>query len=429
LHKEDNNGIVCQQISIKEEVSSMNKKMSIILATALAITATSAFGAVKEGEFSVSPVIGGYTFDGKQHLETDLVYGIRGGYNFTKNFGVEALFDYAFTESTKSKGKADLYRYGGDLLYHFVPDNKLVPYVAAGFSAVNFYGAHINRKAHGAFDYGIGAKYFLAESFALRADVRHIIYTFDSTTFNNIEYTLGAYIPFGGVAPAVKAVAAPASAPAPEPVVEVVKPAPAPEPIPVPAPAPVVVPPPAPVDSDKDGVIDALDKCPGTPAGVAVDRDGCPLDSDKDGVYDYLDKCPATPLGTKVDKDGCPPVAEALIKFCKPTVVDVTFDTNKSDIKPTFHDELKKVGDFLKEFPAAKGTIDGHTDNVGSKASNMKLSLRRAESVRDYIVKTFSVDPTRIEAKGFGPTKPVADNKTKAGKAKNRRVEANFICP
>ena len=73
-----------------------------------------------------------------------------------------------------------------------------------------------------------------------------------------------------------------------------------------PAPPP---PPPAPVvlDSDNDGVPDNLDKCPGTPAGVAVDKDGCPLDSDNDGVPDYLDKCPGTPAGVKVDKDGCPP--------------------------------------------------------------------------------------------------------------------------
>ncbi|HIJ95612.1 MAG TPA: outer membrane beta-barrel domain-containing protein [Desulfuromonadales bacterium] len=403
----------------------MKMKMSIVLAATLAVAATSAHAGVKEGEFSVSPVIGGYTFDGKQHLDTNLVYGARAGYSFTKNLGVEALFDYAYTKSTKNLGKADLYRYGGDLLYHFVPDNKLVPYVAAGFSAVNFHGAHINRKAHGAFDYGVGAKYFVTENLALRADVRHIIYTFDKTTFNNIEYTLGAYIPFGGVVPPVKAVAAPAAAPAPIPEpVPVAKPVPVP--VPVPAPVPVVVPPPAPVDSDRDGVIDTLDKCPATPAGVAVDRNGCPLDSDKDGVYNYLDKCPDTPLGTKVDSVGCPPVVAA--KLCTPTVVDIEFDTNKTEIKPAFHNELKKLGDFLKEFPTTKGTIEGHTDNVGNKSANVKLSQRRAESVRNYIVKTFGIDQTRIAAKGYGPSKPIADNKTKEGKAKNRRVEANFTC-
>ena len=121
------------------------------------------------------------------------------------------------------------------------------------------------------------------------------------------------------------------------------------------------------------------------------------------------------------------PKAEAT-KLCSPTVIDIQFDTNKADIKPQFHGELKKLGDFLKEFPNAKGTIEGHTDNVGSSASNLKLSQRRADSVRNYIIKNFGIAADRISAKGYGLTKPVADNKTKPGKQKNRRIEANFKC-
>ncbi|RPH51707.1 MAG: OmpA family protein [Desulfobacteraceae bacterium] len=188
-----------------------------------------------------------------------------------------------------------------------------------------------------------------------------------------------------------------------------------------------------PSDTDGDGVINTLDKCPGTPSGVAVDKDGCPLDSDKDGVYDYLDKCPGTPIGTKVDKDGCPEVIvpaqkAAPAKLCGPTVLDIKFDFNKADIKPEFHNELNKVGNFLKEFPKAKGTIEGHTDNIGGEAVNARLSKRRAENVRNYIIKNFGIDAGRIATKGFGFTKPVADNKTREGRAKNRRSEANFIC-
>lgn len=114
-------------------------------------------------------------------------------------------------------------------------------------------------------------------------------------------------------------------------------------------------------------------------------------------------------------------------KLCSPTVIDVEFDTNKSDIKPQYHGELKKVADFLAEFPKAKGVIEGHTDSVGDKASNMKLSQRRADSVRSYLIK-LGVAPERLEAKGYGPNKPRATNKTAAGKAQNRRIEANFAC-
>jgi len=204
--------------------------------------------------------------------------------------------------------------------------------------------------------------------------------------------------------------------------------------VPVSVPVPVVVPVPVPpADTDGDGVIDTLDICPGTPRGVTVDKDGCPLDSDKDGVYDYLDKCPGTPIGTRVNKDGCPEVIvpaqkPAPAKICSPTVLDIKFDTNKADIKPAFHNELKKVGDFLNEFPKARGTIDGHTDNIGGKKYNEGLSKHRAESVTNYIIKNFGIGAGRISAKGYGFSKPVADNKTKAGRSKNRRIEANFNC-
>lgn len=115
-------------------------------------------------------------------------------------------------------------------------------------------------------------------------------------------------------------------------------------------------------------------------------------------------------------------------RFCKPTIINIQFDTDKSNIKPQFDAELQKLADFLKEFPNAKGEISGHTDNVGSKAYNDKLSQARAESVRKYLIDKFGVAPGRITAKGYGFSKPIADNKTKEGKAQNRRIEANFSC-
>ena len=419
----------------------MKTKTTLLFAGALLAMATAASAGNKAESFSISPVIGGITFDGTQHLETAPLYGVRAGYNFTKALGIEGLFDYSSTEPTKRNGNTDFYRYGGELLYHFFPDNNFVPYFAAGYAGYNLKGAvpnGPNSKTKGMADYGLGAKFFLTDQLALRGDVRHLIYQTNGYTQHAVEYTMGLYIPFGGATEATPPVAP-------------VEPAPAPVAAPVPA-APVVALPadsdedgvpdnldkcpntPAgvkvdtdgcPIDSDKDGVPDYIDKCPGTPDGVKVDKDGCPMDSDKDGVLDYLDKCPGTPDGVKVDKDGCPlPIA----KLCSPTVLDIKFDTNKSDIKPQYRDELKKVGNFLVEFPTAKGVIEGHTDNIGKKAGNMKLSQRRADNVRNYIIKTFRIAPERITAKGYGPTKPLADNKTAAGKQKNRRIEANFTC-
>lgn len=118
----------------------------------------------------------------------------------------------------------------------------------------------------------------------------------------------------------------------------------------------------------------------------------------------------------------------AAAKLCSPTTINIQFDTDKANIRPMYRDELKKLADFLKEFPNAKGVIEGHTDSDGSKAYNMKLSQRRADSVRNYIIKNFGIAPDRINAKGFGPTMPVADNDTAEGKQKNRRTVANFNC-
>ena len=135
----------------------------------------------------------------------------------------------------------------------------------------------------------------------------------------------------------------------------------------------------------------------------------------------------ATPAPVAAPVVVTPPPAP-VAKMCSPTVLNIKFDTNKADIKPQYHDELKALADFLKEFPNAKGVIEGHTDSDGSMASNMKLSQRRADSVRNYLIKNFGISAERIAAKGFGPTKPVADNKTATGKQKNRRIETNFVC-
>ena len=118
----------------------------------------------------------------------------------------------------------------------------------------------------------------------------------------------------------------------------------------------------------------------------------------------------------------------APLDACRPTVLSVQFDTAKFDIKPEYAGELKRLADFLKQFPAATGEIAGHTDNAGREKFNQRLSLDRAESVRNYLVKNFGIDPKRITVKGYGPTRPIADNDTEEGKRQNRRIETNFSC-
>jgi len=171
-----------------------------------------------------------------------------------------------------------------------------------------------------------------------------------------------------------------------------------------------------PVDSDKDGVADYLDKCPNTPAGVKVDKQGCPIDSDKDGVPDYLDKCVHTPKGVKVDKNGCP------VSF----TFDITFKLNSYKIEPQFMPEIKKFADFLKQNPAYNAEIEGYTDNTGSAIYNKLLSLKRAKAVYEALIKE-GIDKNRLKFAGFGAENPIAPNTTPEGRAKNRRVVAKLF--
>ena len=106
----------------------------------------------------------------------------------------------------------------------------------------------------------------------------------------------------------------------------------------------------------------------------------------------------------------------------------IEYDNDKSNIKPAYYGEVKKVADFMKRFPQIKGTIEGYTDNIASAKYNMKLSQRRAEGVVEMLVGKYGIDKSRLKAKGYGLTKPIADNKTVEGRRQNRRTMANFGC-
>ena len=203
-------------------------------------------------------------------------------------------------------------------------------------------------------------------------------------------------------------------------------------------------------DADGDGVADADDKCPNTPAGVKVDATGCPLDADGDGVPDYLDKCPGTPAGVKVDATGCPldrdgdgvpdyqdrcpdRAGPASNKGCPEIKAEdkkvlneatkyINFDFNKATLKPSSDTRLNQMVAIMNQYPDYSLSIAGHTDDKGSEAYNLRLSYERAASARKYMLE-HGIPAERIEARGYGKLKPIADNKTAAGQALNRRVD------
>ncbi|MGY4493415.1 OmpA family protein [Pseudomonas sp. TE3610] len=120
------------------------------------------------------------------------------------------------------------------------------------------------------------------------------------------------------------------------------------------------------------------------------------------------------------------PVAEAPEPVAETVRVqlDVKFDFNKSVVKPNSYADIKNLADFMKQYPQTTTRVEGHTDNVGPDAYNQKLSERRALAVKNVLVNQYGIQGNRVDSIGYGKTRPVADNKTEAGRAVNRRVEA-----
>jgi outer membrane protein OmpA-like peptidoglycan-associated protein len=101
----------------------------------------------------------------------------------------------------------------------------------------------------------------------------------------------------------------------------------------------------------------------------------------------------------------------------------VYFDANKTNITPTAAKTLDRNGMILKENPNIKVEIGGHTDGQGSEKANQIISEKRALSVKKYLMDKFNIAGDRLIVKGYGSTRPIADNKTQEGRSKNRRVE------
>ena len=216
---------------------------------------------IESGSVFISPFVGEFNFEGNRDYEDGPTYGLGVGYNFDEHWGAEAVFNFVESEFERKGGDLDAYIYRLDGLYHFMPSQKIVPYIGAGVGLMTVDRERRSTDTDPIVNYGAGLKFFFNKAVALRADVRHII-SFDDT-YNDLVYTIGLSFNFGGDKKTQRK------------------------------------------DSDNDGVYDDMDKCPDTPHGVAVDSAGCPLDSDRDGVYDYKDKCPGTSAGVKVNSAGC----------------------------------------------------------------------------------------------------------------------------
>lgn len=326
----------------------------------------------KANALTISPMVGYYVFDDDQNIDKDFIGALGIGYNFTENVSAELMGTYGqfvhyYLKPPCECCEEDLdgHTLHLDGLYHFRPDENFVPYLAIGVGGTNLDFDNSDGESSFMANWGGGMKYFFSENVALRADARHI-YVFDDG-YNNVAGTVGLtfQLPFG------------------------------PKPPPSPTPAPVVQPKSQPKQPEKKE--DAVTKKEGktTPKISPITPKPTPV---------------ATPVPVTKTK------REVWVRL------RIQFDFDKSVVKSKYHDEIKRVADLLKRHPDVAVVIEGHTCNIGTEAYNQRLSQRRADSVKRYLVNKFDISASRLETKGYGELEPEFDNKTREGRRKNRRV-------
>ncbi len=385
------------------------KRFASALAVSAMFLVTTAQAAEAPGQWYVAPMASAIWVDDSRNTDDDF-----GGYLALGKATEKYNFEFS-AWGYKLSGFNDNDMWGTDLGVYRVwyRERRITPYFGA---AIGFIKNQNNRQpdeqgAQNSLAFGLLTDLTSSQTVALRTEFRwRLDYSGPSTEHDYIA-NVGLQIPFGGKA---------------EPVAMAVDP-----------------------DSDGDGVPDSQDRCPGTPAGVAVDAFGCPLDSDGDGVPDYLDKCPGTPAGTAVDASGCPldsdgdgvldgddacpdtPAgARVDVRGCEIKAVirlpDVAFQYNSANLTPASQATLNDAAATLIRNPDLKVEVAGHTDSAGAAEYNLNLSQRRADSVRDYLVNA-GANPANMTTRGYGESDPIADNRTAEGRARNRRVELRVL--
>lgn len=359
------------------------RKVLLGAAIAAAICPTLAT-AGEDGKWYINPAVGYMVFDNTRDLDPEAAALLGAERKFNKDWGMELRAFYSDAEHYRGNPNLDQEVLGAsvDVLRYFSSASKVTPYLAGGIGEVHSNPATGGYGDQTQLNAGGGFRYALDDAWSVRTDARYI-YGTDNETGDGI-LSVGLSYAFGGT-----------SAPAP-------------------APAPVVG------DSDGDGVEDGVDQCPGTPAGVAVDARGCALDQDGDGVPNYRDKCPNTPAGRQVDKFGC----KYVLKQTETIRLEINFAHDSDAIPPAYTGELKKVADFMNKYGGTATVVEGHADSTGAAAYNKQLSQRRADAVRNALIRDYGIAANRLSAVGYGEERPIADNKTAAGRLSNRRVIA-----
>jgi OOP family OmpA-OmpF porin len=414
-------------------------RAALMVAVFVFLLPLSARSEIREGSFEVSPFVGYNLFQDRQNLKDRPVYGGRLGYNFTPHWGIEGTVEF-INSGVDDKGRTglregqfgspindvDLYFYHVDAVYHFMPEGNFNPFIVAGFGGAH-YNPRISTLDMAAFNVGVGAKYWLTDHIAIRADLRDYMVTeIIQETYHNFGATVGITLAFGGRERPVPAQAEKVEA-KPEPVVVA--------PAPVPA-APIV-------SIYADPATIELGQC----AKLAWSTTGASSASIDQGIGSMdpngsRQVCPfnttqytVTAMGEGGTRTASttvtvipPPKAE--VKFI--ILEDQHFEFDKSSLTKEGVVIMERNVLVFKENPEMKVRIAGYASASGTEEYNQKLSERRAKTVQDYLIKEGGIAPGRMTTIGYGEKRPAtyepmpSDIYSKAAKS-NMRVLFEII--
>jgi outer membrane protein OmpA-like peptidoglycan-associated protein len=394
---------------------------------------------------------------GHDDFQTGAELGLRAAFFPVSFFGLEAEGGLIFSEANDNSTQIWIFRGHGILQ---LPLARLVPFALVGFSmfALSSGDDALGDDIDPALHFGGGLKFALSRGVSLRADFRDTLLqknkllegVEDGDMVHNFEILGGLSFTWGRTPWA------------PEPpdldkdgIYDRDDRCPS-QVGPKPDGCPVLPPPP---DADGDGLTDALDGCPAEPEDklqpvpndgcpnkdidsdgiflpadlcpeqVGIAPDGCPpKDTDNDGIKDPDDKCIEQPESHNnfEDGDGCPDELPKEVAKFTGVIKGIMFDTGKATIRPASFPLLDDAVAVLLQYPGLRIRVSGHTDDKGKHDANVQLSLDRANSVKTYL-EGKGVGANRIQTRGAGPDEPIADNKTSAGRAQNRRIEFELL--
>lgn len=371
-------------------------------------------------KYEITPVIGYNIAEGNLNLEDQFLVGSEFQLN-TDTFlkpELSVLFTDTDYEDLPVNESTDIWRVAINGVHEYDAIGSITPLtkIGVGYETIDKHLA--DNKDSIFFDIGVGAKIPFTDSIALKLEAVYMLKNNDNRWDNNLAMLAGINFAFG-------------------PKAQERSPEPTPEPVAVDG------------DDDNDGVLNSVDKCPNTPAGKAVNSDGCFIDGDddNDGVLNSVDKCPNTPVGKAVNSDGCfidgdddndgvlnsvdqcptTPAGNVVdMNGCERIVnLHVNFENNSYEVDAASLARVQKFAKFLIDFPNYTAQITGHTNNIGRESSNQILSENRANAVRDLIIKE-GVEANRVTSVGKGETSPMTTNDTPEGLAQNRRIEATL---